>query len=157
VAPAAGRPSPGYVGYEEGGPAHPRRSGPPPYEKPLLRRWMVEKAHPEVFFNLLLQVLDDGRLNRFPGDATVDFRNRRWVMTSPTWPAAHPSSAPVSGHSRRQPKPNLDAAIDEGRGGRHSPASSAQNFLNRIDELIASRPLSAADLQAHRALAGWLS
>ncbi|APD47906.1 AAA family ATPase [Synechococcus sp. CS-602] len=129
---------PGYVGYEEGGQlteAIRRR----PYAVLLLDE--VEKAHPEVF-NLLLQVLDDGRLTDSQG-RTVDFRNTVVVMTSNL---ASRAILERARQDQQDSEANLDAALDEAV----EQALSAQfrpEFLNRIDELIRFRPLSAADLQ----------
>ena len=69
---------PGYVGYDEGGAADGGR--PPPAVSSAVVRAEVEKAHPDVF-NVLLQVLDEGRLTDGQG-RTVDFRNVLIVMTS---------------------------------------------------------------------------
>jgi len=134
VARLVGAP-PGYVGYEEGGQlteAVRRR----PYAVLLLDE--VEKAHPEVF-NLLLQVLDDGRLTDSQG-RTVDFRNTVVIMTS------NLASQAILEHTRRDPGPDADAALD----GAVETALARQfrpEFLNRIDEVIRFRPLAAADLE----------
>jgi ATP-dependent Clp protease ATP-binding subunit ClpB len=126
---------PGYVGYEEGGQlteAVRRR----PYAVLLLDE--VEKAHPEVF-NLLLQVLDDGRLTDSQG-RTVDFRNTVVVMTS------NLASRAILERARQGPGAELDAGLDAAV----EAALAAQfrpEFLNRIDEVIRFRPLAAADLQ----------
>ena len=134
VARLVGAP-PGYVGYEEGGQlteAVRRR----PYAVLLLDE--VEKAHPEVF-NLLLQVLDDGRLTDSQG-RTVDFRNTVVIMTS------NLASQAILEHTRRDPGPEADAALD----GAVETALARQfrpEFLNRIDEVIRFRPLAAADLE----------
>jgi ATP-dependent Clp protease ATP-binding subunit ClpA len=126
---------PGYVGYEEGGQlteAVRRR----PYAVLLLDE--VEKAHPEVF-NLLLQVLDDGRLTDSQG-RTVDFRNTVVVMTS------NLASRAILERARQGPGAELDAGLDAAV----EAALAAQfrpEFLNRIDELIRFRPLAATDLQ----------
>ena len=126
---------PGYVGYEEGGQlteAVRRR----PYAVLLLDE--VEKAHPEVF-NLLLQVLDDGRLTDSQG-RTVDFRNTVVVMTS------NLASRAILERARQGTGSELDAGLDAAV----EAALAAQfrpEFLNRIDELIRFRPLAAADLQ----------
>lgn len=134
VARLVGAP-PGYVGYEEGGQlteAVRRR----PYAVLLLDE--VEKAHPEVF-NLLLQVLDDGRLTDSQG-RTVDFRNTVVIMTS------NLASQAILEHVRRDPGPEADAAlevaVDNALARQFRP-----EFLNRIDEVIRFRPLAAADLE----------
>jgi ATP-dependent Clp protease ATP-binding subunit ClpA len=134
VARLVGAP-PGYVGYEEGGQlteAVRRR----PYAVLLLDE--VEKAHPEVF-NLLLQVLDDGRLTDSQG-RTVDFRNTVVIMTS------NLASQAILDHARQgQPasaEAELSAAIEAALARQFRP-----EFLNRIDEVIRFRPLTPADLQ----------
>ncbi|MDM7994030.1 MAG: ATP-dependent chaperone ClpB [Candidatus Fermentibacter sp.] len=121
---------PGYVGYEEGGyltEAVRRR----PYSVVLLDE--IEKAHPDVF-NVLLQILDDGRLTDGQG-RTVDFRNCLLVMTSnlgSDWIAASAGTMPPSEMARRA-RQNLEAHF-------------RPEFLNRIDEVIVFRPLSEEDL-----------
>jgi len=131
VARLVGAP-PGYVGYEEGGQlteAVRRR----PYAVLLLDE--VEKAHPEVF-NLLLQVLDDGRLTDSQG-RTVDFRNTVVIMTS------NLASGAILEHTRSGgDAAALDAAIEAALARQFRP-----EFLNRIDEVIRFRPLAPADLQ----------
>ena len=124
---------PGYVGYEEGGQlteAVRRR----PYAVVLLDE--VEKAHPEVF-NLLLQVLDDGRLTDSQG-RTVDFRHTVVIMTS------NLASRAILEHARQgEADPGvLEAAVDRALASQFRP-----EFLNRIDEVIRFRPLAAADLE----------
>ena len=135
VARLVGAP-PGYVGYEEGGQlteAVRRR----PYAVLLLDE--VEKAHPEVF-NLLLQVLDDGRLTDSQG-RTVDFRNTVVIMTS------NLASQAILEHTRAGDGSEgsgaaLDAAVDAALARQFRP-----EFLNRIDEVIRFRPLAPEDLQ----------
>ncbi|MCX5936953.1 MAG: AAA family ATPase [Cyanobium sp. LacPavin_0920_WC12_MAG_62_9] len=155
VARLVGAP-PGYVGYEEGGQlteAVRRR----PYAVVLLDE--VEKAHPEVF-NLLLQVLDDGRLTDSQG-RTVDFRHTVVIMTSNLASraildkarAVHgaPDGASGTGDSPPDSPPvdadkvldqALDQAIERALASHFRP-----EFLNRIDEVIRFRPLELADLQ----------
>jgi ATP-dependent Clp protease ATP-binding subunit ClpB len=137
VARLVGAP-PGYVGYEEGGQlteAVRRR----PYAVLLLDE--VEKAHPEVF-NLLLQVLDDGRLTDSQG-RTVDFRHTVVIMTS------NLASRAILEHARRpaqadaaQADRELEEAVDQALARQFRP-----EFLNRIDEVIRFRPLGPADLE----------
>ncbi|WP_413323905.1 ATP-dependent Clp protease ATP-binding subunit [Synechococcus sp. MIT S9503] len=128
---------PGYVGYEEGGQlteAVRRR----PYALLLLDE--VEKAHPDVF-NVLLQVLDDGRLSDSQG-RTVDFRHTVVVMTSNLASRAILESARqdrAAGGSIDAS--SLDAAVDESLGRHFRP-----EFLNRIDEVIRFQPLGLQDL-----------
>jgi len=142
VARLVGAP-PGYVGYEEGGQlteAVRRR----PYAVVLLDE--VEKAHPEVF-NLLLQVLDDGRLTDSQG-RTVDFRHTVVIMTSNLASRAildqaraaqgDPEAAPGADAADKV----LDQAIERALASHFRP-----EFLNRIDEVIRFRPLEPADLQ----------
>jgi ATP-dependent Clp protease ATP-binding subunit ClpA len=123
---------PGYVGYEEGGQlteAVRRR----PYAVLLLDE--VEKAHPDVF-NLLLQVLDDGRLTDSQG-RTVDFRHTVVVMTS------NLASPAILDHARQQDADDsaLQRKVDEALASHFRP-----EFLNRIDEVIRFRPLQVSDL-----------
>jgi ATP-dependent Clp protease ATP-binding subunit ClpB len=143
VARLVGAP-PGYVGYEAGGQlteAVRRR----PYAVLLLDE--VEKAHPEVF-NLLLQVLDDGRLTDSQG-RTVDFRNTVVIMTSnlasraileAARGEAAGSGEDTGALGERQAR--LDRQIDQALASQFRP-----EFLNRIDEVIRFRPLGRAELQ----------
>ena len=133
---------PGYVGYEEGGQlteAVRRR----PYAVLLLDE--VEKAHPDVF-NILLQVLDDGRLSDSQG-RTVDFRHTVVVMTSNLASRAILDSARAASGSQSTPEEQAerDAALGEA-----VDRALAQQFrpelLNRIDEVIRFRPLRPEDL-----------
>ena len=144
VARLVGAP-PGYVGYEEGGQlteAVRRR----PYAVLLLDE--VEKAHPEVF-NLLLQVLDDGRLTDSQG-RTVDFRHTVVIMTSNLASRAILDSARATREAGVEPDQQswldqqtwLDQQIDHALASQFRP-----EFLNRIDEVIRFRPLGPADLQ----------
>jgi ATP-dependent Clp protease ATP-binding subunit ClpB len=128
---------PGYVGYEEGGQLTEvvRRR---PYSVVLLDE--IEKAHPDVF-NLLLQVLDDGRLTDGQG-RTVDFRNTVIIMTSNV--GSQLISA-VGGAGRGE----QDAAY-EAMKRQVTDALRAQfrpEFLNRVDEIIVFHALSEADLE----------
>ena len=123
---------PGYVGYEEGGQlteAVRRR----PYAVLLLDE--VEKAHPDVF-NLLLQVLDDGRLTDSQG-RTVDFRHTVVVMTS------NLASRAILEDARRETPDvsGLDQQVEAALAAQFRP-----EFLNRIDELIRFHPLQIDDL-----------
>jgi ATP-dependent Clp protease ATP-binding subunit ClpB len=127
VARLVGAP-PGYVGYEEGGQlteAVRRR----PYTVVLLDE--VEKAHPEVF-NILLQVLDDGRLTDGQG-RTVDFRNAIVILTSNLGSQAlvDPTLTPEQRH---------DAVMAVVR------SAFKPEFLNRLDDTIMFDSLSRADL-----------
>ena len=141
VARLVGAP-PGYVGYEEGGQlteAVRRR----PYAVLLLDE--VEKAHPEVF-NLLLQVLDDGRLTDSQG-RTVDFRHTVVIMTSNLASRAILDAARGAGRAEGSEGGGdqqawLDRQIDQALASHFRP-----EFLNRIDEVIRFRPLGRDDLQ----------
>ena len=146
---------PGYVGYEEGGQlteAVRRR----PYQVVLLDE--IEKAHPDVF-NILLQVLDDGRLTDGQG-RTVDFRNTVLIMTS------NVGSQYISGFTERGDEGDAGRA-DAGRSGDAGRRGDAvaydqmknhinealriqfrPEFLNRIDEVIVFHALNDADLAA---------
>ena len=116
---------PGYVGYEEGGylTEAVRRK---PYSVILLDE--VEKAHPDVF-NVLLQVLDDGRLTDGQG-RTVDFRNTVIVMTS------NLGSDVIQEHSRREDYAGLKTAVMYVLSQHFRP-----EFLNRVDETVVFHPL----------------
>ncbi|MFP3580560.1 ATP-dependent chaperone ClpB [Arthrobacter sp. fls2-241-R2A-200] len=127
VARLVGAP-PGYVGYEEGGQlteAVRRR----PYSVVLLDE--VEKAHPEVF-DILLQVLDDGRLTDGQG-RTVDFRNTILVLTS-------------NSGSQFLVDPNLDATSKREAVMAVVRGSFKPEFLNRLDEIVLFDPLSVDEL-----------
>jgi ATP-dependent Clp protease ATP-binding subunit ClpB len=127
VARLVGAP-PGYVGYEEGGQlteAVRRR----PYSVVLLDE--VEKAHPEVF-DILLQVLDDGRLTDGQG-RTVDFRNVILVLTSNLG-------------SQFLVDPTLDAEAKRNAVMATVNASFKPEFLNRLDEVVLFDPLSVDEL-----------
>jgi ATP-dependent Clp protease ATP-binding subunit ClpB len=127
VARLVGAP-PGYVGYEEGGQlteAVRRR----PYSVVLLDE--VEKAHPEVF-DILLQVLDDGRLTDGQG-RTVDFRNVILVLTSNLG-------------SQFLVDPTLDANAKRNAVMATVNASFKPEFLNRLDEVVLFDPLSVDEL-----------
>ena len=116
---------PGYVGYEEGGyltEAVRRR----PYSVLLLDE--VEKAHPDVF-NILLQVLDDGRLTDGQG-RTVDFRNTVIVMTS------NMGSNVIQTMPDESQYEEMRAAVLDIVGAHFRP-----ELLNRIDELVVFHPL----------------
>ena len=131
---------PGYVGYEEGGQlteAVRKR----PYAVLLLDE--IEKAHPEVF-NILLQVLDDGRLTDSQG-RTVDFRNTVIVMTSNLASKAilNNSLQVQSENSNKETlKEELDQKITAALNKHFRP-----EFLNRIDEVIKFSPLKPESLK----------
>jgi ATP-dependent Clp protease ATP-binding subunit ClpB len=119
---------PGYVGYDEGGQlteAVRRR----PYSVVLLDE--VEKAHPEVF-DILLQVLDDGRLTDGQG-RTVDFRNTILVLTSNLG-------------SVYLVDPSLDAAAKRSAVMSAVQAAFKPEFLNRLDDIVLFDPLGIEEL-----------
>jgi ATP-dependent Clp protease ATP-binding subunit ClpB len=123
---------PGYVGYEEGGyltEAVRRR----PYAVILLDE--VEKAHADVF-NVLLQVLDDGRLTDGQG-RTVDFRNSVIVMTSNLGSQLIQELAGEENYDR------MKTAVMDIVGGHFRP-----EFVNRIDEVVVFHPLGRAQIRA---------
>ncbi|RUO18442.1 ATP-dependent chaperone ClpB [Aliidiomarina iranensis] len=131
VARLVGAP-PGYVGYEEGGyltEAVRRR----PYSVVLLDE--VEKAHPDVF-NILLQVLDDGRLTDGQG-RTVDFRNTVIIMTS------NLGSHLIQEHAGEVAYEEMKSMLGDVLRTAFKP-----EFLNRIDETVVFHPL--ADSHLHR-------
>ena len=121
---------PGYVGYEEGGylTEAVRRK---PYSVILLDE--VEKAHPEVF-NVLLQVLDDGRLTDGQG-RTVDFRNTVIVMTSNLGSQLIQEMAGEANYTR------MKTAVMEIVGQHFRP-----EFVNRIDDIVVFHPLGREQL-----------
>ncbi len=125
---------PGYVGYEEGGyltEAVRRR----PYSVILLDE--VEKAHPDVF-NILLQVLDDGRLTDGQG-RTVDFRNTVIVMTSNLGSQMIQEHAGDSEADYMQMKAAVLGVVQ---------AHFRPEFINRLDELVVFRPLEKKQIRA---------
>jgi len=122
---------PGYVGYEEGGyltEAVRRR----PYSVILLDE--VEKAHPDVF-NVLLQVLDDGRLTDGQG-RTVDFRNSVIVMTS------NLGSNVIQDMTGEENYERMKAAVMDVVGQHFRP-----EFINRIDETVVFHPLDREEIR----------
>ena len=140
---------PGYVGYEEGGQLTDavRRK---PYSVILLDE--VEKAHAD-FFNILLQVLDDGRLTDSQG-RTVDFRNTVIIMTSNLGAKALHKNSPELGFlapKKSESSINQSNSIDF-KEAKKSVMDAVKRhfrpeFLNRIDEMIVFQPLTEEDLQ----------
>jgi ATP-dependent Clp protease ATP-binding subunit ClpB len=121
---------PGYVGYEEGGQlteAVRRR----PHAVILFDE--IEKAHPDVF-NVLLQILDDGRLTDSQG-RTVDFRNAVIILTS------NIGSPMILERTGQVPWEQIDQAVRRELQQHFRP-----EFLNRVDDIILFRPLDEADL-----------
>ena len=138
---------PGYVGYDEGGQLTEavRRK---PYSVVLLDE--IEKAHPDVF-NVLLQVLDDGRLTDNKG-RTVDFKNTILIMTS------NAGADIIQGYMERLPE--VSGVDMQAIATRRSLLDECRNkvldvlkmtvrpeFLNRIDEIIMFDPLTKADIR----------
>jgi ATP-dependent Clp protease ATP-binding subunit ClpC len=137
---------PGYVGYEEGGQLteQVRRR---PYCVVLLDE--IEKAHPEIF-NVLLQILDDGRLTDAQG-RTVDFKNTVLIMTSNVGAPQIERDAPVLGfravtderaEQQRAYERMRDLVMEELK------RTFRPEFLNRIDEIIVFRPLTKEQMHA---------
>jgi ATP-dependent Clp protease ATP-binding subunit ClpB len=122
---------PGYVGYEEGGQLteQVRRH---PYSVILFDE--IEKAHPDVF-NVLLQILEDGRLTDGKG-RTVDFRNTVLVMTS------NVGSTAIFELSSKDPERARKEAMEALR------ASFRPEFINRIDEIVIFNPLGKEQLKS---------
>ncbi len=131
---------PGYVGYEQGGQLTEaiRRN---PYSVLLLDE--VEKAHPDVF-NILLQVLDDGRLTDSQG-RTIDFRHTVVIMTSNLASRKILENAKLSHEEKEisnKLQENLTQSIDQSLAKHFRP-----EFLNRIDEVIRFLPLTQKGLK----------
>ncbi|HVZ82484.1 MAG TPA: ATP-dependent chaperone ClpB [Terracidiphilus sp.] len=125
---------PGYVGYDEGGQlteAIRRR----PYAVVLLDE--IEKAHPDVF-NILLQVMDDGRLTDSKG-RTVDFKNTVLIMTSNLGAAALTVDALKNDHDFDQARESVMRVLRE---------HFRPEFLNRVDDMVIFRPLGHAQMDA---------
>ena len=129
---------PGYVGYEESGQLTEavRRK---PYSVVLLDE--IEKAHPDVF-NILLQVLDDGRLTDNKG-RTVDFKNTIIIMTS------NIGSHLIQENLEHVTDKNRDEVFDRTREQVYDLLKKTirPEFLNRIDEIIMFRPLTRDEIQ----------
>ena len=123
---------PGYVGYEEGGQlteAVRRR----PYSVVLFDE--VEKAHPDVF-NILLQVLDDGRITDSQG-RTVDFKNTIIILTSNLGSEYLLGGIDEEGRIREDVKESVNALLRR---------SFRPEFLNRLDEIVFYKPLTRTDM-----------
>ncbi|MGG1662260.1 ATP-dependent Clp protease ATP-binding subunit [Brevibacillus sp. NRS-1366] len=130
---------PGYVGYDEGGQLTEkvRRK---PYSVILLDE--IEKAHPDVF-NILLQVLDDGRLTDSKG-RTVDFRNTVVIMTSNVGASMIKKNTTLgftTGDTERKYQDMKDKVMDELK------KSFRPEFLNRIDEVIVFHSLEQEHIE----------
>ncbi len=125
---------PGYVGYEEGGQLTEavRRQ---PYSVVLFDE--IEKAHPDVF-NVLLQVLDDGRITDSQG-RTVDFKNTIIILTSNLGSSALLEGIDANGEIREDAKAQVNELL------RHS---FRPEFLNRLDEIVFYKPLTKENITA---------
>ena len=123
---------PGYVGYEEGGQLTEavRRK---PYSVVLFDE--VEKAHPDVF-NILLQVLDDGRITDSQG-RTVDFKNTIIILTSNLGSAAILDGIDESGQISEQAKEQVEQMLK---------SAFRPEFLNRLDEIVFYKPLTRDEI-----------
>ena len=123
---------PGYVGYDEGGQLTEavRRK---PYSVILFDE--VEKAHPDVF-NVLLQVLDDGRITDGQG-RTVDFKNTVIILTSNLGSSAILEGITESGELKEQAKEEVRVMLR---------ATFRPEFLNRLDEITFFKPLSKTEI-----------
>lgn len=131
-------PPPGYVGYEEGGQLTEavRRK---PYSVVLFDE--IEKAHPDVF-NILLQVLDDGRLTDNKG-RTVNFKNTIIVMTS------NMGSQLIRDNFSKMTEANHDQVVESTKNAVLEMLKSniRPEFLNRIDEIIMFTPLNKEEIK----------
>lgn len=123
---------PGYVGYEEGGQLTEavRRK---PYSVVLLDE--VEKAHPDVF-NILLQVLDDGRITDSQG-RTVDFKNTIIILTSNLGSPNILEGINADGNISEQARAEVDALLKQ---------QFRPEFLNRLDEIVFYKPLNRTEI-----------
>ncbi|HGI6448846.1 TPA: ATP-dependent Clp protease ATP-binding subunit, partial [Listeria monocytogenes] len=123
---------PGYVGYEEGGQLTEavRRN---PYSIVLLDE--IEKAHPDVF-NILLQVLDDGRITDSQG-RLIDFKNTVIIMTSNIG-----SNLLLERTEEGEISPELESDVMQILQSEFKP-----EFLNRVDDIILFKPLTLADIK----------
>ncbi|MGM9593395.1 MAG: ATP-dependent chaperone ClpB [Candidatus Onthomonas sp.] len=123
---------PGYVGYEEGGQLTEavRRK---PYSVVLFDE--VEKAHPDVF-NVLLQVLDDGRITDSQG-RTVDFKNTILILTSNLGSQYLLDGIDADGEIKPEARANVERLLKQ---------SFRPEFLNRLDEIVFYKPLTRANI-----------
>ena len=123
---------PGYVGYDEGGQLTKavRRK---PYSVVLFDE--IEKAHPDVF-NILLQVLDDGRITDSQG-RTVDFKNTIIILTSNLGSSYLLDGINEDGEISEHAKEQVSALLKQ---------SFRPEFLNRLDEIVYYKPLTRADV-----------
>ncbi|MCE5195624.1 MAG: ATP-dependent chaperone ClpB [Negativicutes bacterium] len=123
---------PGYVGYEEGGQLTEavRRA---PYSVVLFDE--IEKAHPDVF-NILLQVLDDGRITDSQG-RTVDFKNTILILTSNLGSSYLQDGIDANGEITAEAKNLVEGLLKQ---------TFRPEFLNRLDEIVFYKPLSKTDI-----------
>ena len=123
---------PGYVGYDEGGQLTEavRRK---PYSVVLFDE--IEKAHPDVF-NILLQILDDGRITDSQG-RTVDFRNTIIILTSNLGSPYILEGIGVDGEITQQARENVEKLLKQ---------QFRPEFLNRLDEIIFYKPLMKSEI-----------
>ena len=123
---------PGYVGYEEGGQLTEavRRK---PYSVVLLDE--IEKAHPDVF-NILLQVLDDGRITDSQG-RTVDFKNTIIILTSNLGSPYILDGINADGEISEEARPKGDQLLEQ---------ATTLEFLNRLDEIVFYKPLMKTEI-----------
>ena len=123
---------PGYVGYEEGGQLTEavRRH---PYSVVLFDE--IEKAHPDVF-NILLQVLDDGRITDSQG-RTVDFKNTILILTSNLGSSALLDGIDADGEIREDARAQVNELLRR---------SFRPEFLNRLDEIVFYKPLTKENI-----------
>ena len=123
---------PGYVGYEEGGQLT-EAVRTHPYSVVLFDE--IEKAHPDVF-NVLLQVLDDGRITDSQG-RTVDFKNTVIILTSNLGSSAILEGIDENGEIRDSAKEEVMRLLK---------SSFSPEFLNRLDEIVFYKPLQKTEI-----------
>ena len=131
---------PGYVGYEEGGQLTEQVRN-HPYSVILFDE--IEKAHPDIF-NLLLQILDDGRLTDGQG-RTVDFKNTIIIMTSNVGVSSLNEKQAIGFETGNMEEKNTERTHEIIE--REVKNAFAPEFLNRLDEVIMFNPLSEANIE----------
>lgn len=131
---------PGYVGYEEGGQLTEQVRN-HPYSVILFDE--IEKAHPDIF-NLLLQILDDGRLTDGQG-RTVDFKNTIIIMTSNVGVSSLNEKQVIGFETGNMEEKNAERTHEIIE--REVKNAFAPEFLNRLDEVIMFNPLSEANIE----------
>ena len=132
---------PGYVGYQEGG-----RMTDAVRQKPysIILLDEIEKAHPDVF-NILLQVMDDGRLTDGQG-RTVDFRHTVIIMTSNAGAGSLKKAAPAMGFAVGAERSLSQQELEKKRVMGEVRRTFRPEFLNRVDELLVFHPLGRSEL-----------